>query len=241
MRVNCNNIQFANNAIDIFNDLNHKIYAIDIYVTSTNADYLLDSALDSGVEGGYRFSLTIDGIEFPIMRGAPGESPLNPITYIKDANIAKFIFREPNTEEIDATCLVGSFLGGTWEYGTNIDNDDSVTLIFTQNTPSSDTDNLVGYGEYAYGYDADFIVGYGGMVVESSPGDLQIVAEESKLITKDLLYLYESLNPFAKEEQDIGISYNAYQPILYTLETGNIQNEQELIVDQFGDYLYLSK
>ena len=90
MRVNCTEILYNTDIVpvNIYNDSNHPIYAVDIYITSNNANFLLP-LLDEAEDG--TVILTIDGIVFQIKKGLPGESALNPITYIKSKDIAKLI------------------------------------------------------------------------------------------------------------------------------------------------------
>lgn len=236
MRVNCTEILYNTDIVpvNIYNDSNHPIYAVDIYITSNNANFLLP-LLDEAEDG--TVTLTIDGIVFQIKKGLPGESALNPITYIKSKDIAKLIFRDTGTDTVDATAIVGSVLENQWEYGCNIANDDLITIGYKQTTSLVDSSTLIGYGEGPYGYQEDQKVGYGGIEAGESPEELFIVIEESKLITKDIMYLYDSLNPDIKQDIVTGITYSGYNTEASVLGL----DFETCLVDEYGDYIFLYK
>lgn len=236
MRINCADIQYNTDIIpvNVYNDSNHPVYAVDIYITSDNANFLLE-LLEEAEDGSV--TLTIDGIHFQIKKGLPGESSLNPITYIKNEDIAKLIFRENNTTTVDATAIVGSVLDNKWEYGSNIANDDYISISYKQTTSLKDSSILSGYGLCPYGYEESNKVGYGGIAAGESPKDLYIVIEESKLISKDIMYLYSSLNPDVKESSNKGITYSGYN-----IEDSVLGIDFETcLVDEYGDYIFLYK
>ena len=236
MRVNCTEILYSTDIIpvNVYNDLNHPIYAVDIYITSSNANFLLQ-LLDEAEDGSV--TLTIDGVVFQIKKGLPGESALKPITYIKDDSIAKLIFREAGTETIDATAIVGSALNNNWVYGTNFAKDDLIQISYKQTTSLLNSSVLKGYGLCEYGYLESDLVGFGGIAAGESPEDLYIVIEESKLVSKDIMYLYNSMNPDVKNEADKGFTYSAYN-----IEDSILGVDFETcLVDEFGDYIFLYK
>jgi hypothetical protein len=212
MYINSKKIEYTSVPVDLYNISNHMVYALDIYIVCQSAT-LLSEILTPDISlpvDGANSSLLIDGIEFKLKYGSPGESALNPITYIKNSNIAKYIIRDNINYNPEATSFVGSYLDGTWEQGTNIANNDSISLLFAQNYTYGKYKETTGYGNYKYGEEDSKIIGFGGVVLGKAETDLYIVVEESKVINKDLLYYYISLDPDAKSQISTGITYDAY-------------------------------
>lgn len=212
MYINSKEILYTNSPINIYNISNHMVYALDIYIVCKSAT-LLSEILTPDVSlpvGGSNASLMIDGVEFKLKFGYPGESALNPITYIKDASIAKYIIRNNSTYIPEATSFVGSYLDGTWEQGTNISNADYVNISFVQNYTYGKYKETTGYGLYKYGEENTKVIGYGGVVLGKAETDLYVIVEESKVINKDLLYYYTSIDADAKSQIFTGITYDAY-------------------------------
>lgn len=211
MYINSLELDYTGTPVYVYNTYNHMIYALDIYIVCKSSS-LLNEILtpdESLPIGGSNASLYIDGVEFRLKFGSPGESALNPITYIRDSSIAKYIINDTvlNTK---TGAFVGSYLNGTWEQGTNISNNDYVTMSYQQNSAYGKYKEVTGYGNYGFGEDITKIIGYGGVVLGTAEEDLYIVVEESKTISKDLLYYYIGIESDTKIQTSSGIAYDAF-------------------------------
>ena len=191
--------------VNVFNTSDHMFSAVDIYIYSIDFS-LMDEILTPKEDGTSKFNLIIDNIIFPLKYGNVGESPLNPIVYVKDESICKYLISDP-TQTSKTTYIVGPSSNlvdaKEWEQSTNISNNDLITLKVDL-VGSKYYGALYGYGIDMYGYNANNIIGYGGVDKKSILTELNIVIEESQIYKKSELYR-ERTNGFDNRRITVGI------------------------------------
>lgn len=143
MWINHKEFNEKNNIIKVYNLNPYILYAVTIFISFSNALYY-NKLLTPNPDGSSKIILNIDSTKYNLKRGSVGESRLNPITYRKPLNEAKFIIRhnvQGGVENI--TTIVGSqnsSIGTDWVTGTNIvDKDDFISIYV-------DSSNITEYG-----------------------------------------------------------------------------------------------
>ena len=159
--------------------------------------------LEPNSDGQAKLILTIDGEDYPIKSGSPGESSINPIVYTKPIAKSKIKIEDSNNGIL--TGLVGSVSGpelDEWTVGTNINElNDFISIKLKINSLPIRSSKLYGFGSNGFGVDQALVVGFGGYDDNFIINGGTITVEVSS--NKEYNYMYRESSPIVVGGKDI--------------------------------------
>lgn len=202
MKINCREFIDTKKELFIYNTLPYIVSAVDIYYSGEDAS-LMNDLLEPNSDGLPKLILNIDGVDYPIINGSPGEGPMNPIIYTKPLNTSKIKIRDLNNGTI--TGIVGSTNGpelDDWAVGTNINElNDFISIKLKLNSLPIKSSKLYGFGSNGFGTDPSVIIGFGGYDDNFIVNGGTITVEISS--NKEYNFMYRDVSPIVIGGKDI--------------------------------------